>query len=187
MTRPGTKRRRGQRGMTLIELMIAITILAVGLSALIALIMAASATNNRNRVDTSGTFVAQIFMENIINQPGGGNITMTDCAGNTITIYTAGPATAGTSNGANLKSDGSGIDFTQAASGIATGYKATYVSCGSGGRTTSYDVRWNVRTISTYSKLVTVSARHTPTIGTGSSVAGMYFQTPVNLRTIMTN
>ncbi len=173
-----------QRGMTLIELMIAVTILTVGLTALLGLILTAAASNNRNRVDTTGTFVAQIFMENISNQPAGNNVTMTDCGGNSITIATAGPATAGSSLGANLTTTGSGIDFTQLASGVPANYRATYVSCGSGGRTTSYDVRWNIRTISQNSKLVTVSARAATVLGGGRS--GTLFQAPVNLRTILT-
>lgn len=186
MKRPKARRRNQQRGMTLIELMISLVILTVGLTSLVGLIMTAAASNNRNRLDTTGTFVAQTITESIVNQPGGGTVALTDCAGTAITVSTAGPATAGSSNGANLTSDGSGIDFTQAASGVAAGYKATYTSCGAGGRTATYDVRWNVRTISQYSRLVTVAARQTRVLGSGSRTQGIYFQAPVNLRTIVT-
>ncbi len=186
MKRLMSRRRNRQRGMTLIELMISLVILTVGLTSLLGLIMTAAASNNRNRLDTTGTFVAQIFIESIVNQPGGGNVSITDCAGNAITIATAGPATAGSSNGANLTGDNSGIDFTQSVGTVTANYKANYVSCGSGGRTATYDVRWNVRTISNYSRLVTVSARQTKVLGSGSKVSGVYFQPPVNLRTILT-
>src|SRR4029079_7067905 len=94
-----------KKGMTLIELMIALTILAIGFLGFMGLIMTATATNSRNRLDSSGTFVAQQFMEAIQNQTGSGNVTLKDCAGNTITVATAGPGTAGNSNGANLTSD----------------------------------------------------------------------------------
>ena len=180
------RRKNQQRGMTLIELMIAITILTVGLCALIGLIMTAAAGNNRNRVDTTGTFVTQIITESIVNQPGGGQVNVKDCAGNVIAIATIGPAAAGTSLGANLKADNTGIDFTQAVAGIPVGYKGTFVSCGTGGRTTTYDVRWNIRTISTNSRMVTVSARHTANAASGVQQSGVFYETPVNLRTILT-
>jgi hypothetical protein len=34
-----------------------------------------------------------------------------------------------------------------------------YTACGSGGRQSTYDVRWNIKTPSAYAELVTVSAR----------------------------
>jgi prepilin-type N-terminal cleavage/methylation domain-containing protein len=175
-----------KKGMTLIELMIALTILAIGLLGLMGLIMTATATNSRNRLDSSGTFVAQQFMEAFMNQTGSGNVTIRDCAGNTITVATAGPATAGSSTGANLTSDNSGIDFTQAVSGVTANYSATYVTCGTGGMSASYDVRWNVRKIDTYSRMVTIAARHNPVIGNGTKLAGVYYQAPVNLRSVVT-
>lgn len=176
-----------KKGMTMVELMIALTILAIGLLSLMGLIMTATATNSRNRLDSSGTFVAQQFMEAFMNQPTSGNVTIKDCAGNTITVATAGPGTAGNSNGANLTSDNSGIDFTQASSGITANYSATYVTCGNGGMSATYDVRWNVRTIDTYSRMVTVAARHNPVIGNGTKLAGLYYQAPVNLRSVISS
>jgi len=172
--------------MTLIELMIAITILTIGLCALIGLIMIAAAGNNRNRVDTTGTFVTQIVTESIVNQPGGGAVNVKDCAGNVIPVATVGPGAAGTSLGANLTADNTGIDFTQAIAGVPVGYKAFFVSCGAGGRATTYDVRWNIRTISTNSRMVTVSARHTPDATSAVQSSGVFFAPPVNLRTILT-
>ncbi len=173
--------------MSLLELMIALTVLVIGLLALMALILTAVATNSRNRMDTSGTFVSQTFLETILNQPGSTAVTLTDCAGNAITIQTAAPTTVGASLGANLMTDGSGrIDFSQAASGITTGYKASYVGCGSGGRTSTYDVRWNILKVNAYSKQVTVAARHNPVIGGTSRLAAIYYQMPANLRSIST-
>lgn len=173
-------------GMSLLELMIALTVLVVGLLALMALILTAVATNSRNRTDTSGTFVSQTFLEAILTQPGGGAVTLIDCAGNAVAIQTAAPAAVNTSNGATLMTDGSGrIDFSQAAAGIAAGYHANYVGCGSGGKNMTFDVRWNVYRINSYSRQVTVAARQTPIGGTGA-LAGVYFQMPANLRSILT-
>lgn len=175
------RRATAQRGMTLLELMISLTVLTVGLLGLMALLMNAVAGNGRNKNDTSGTLVSQMFMESIMNQPGSGTVTVTDCAGTSFTVATAAPATVGTSNGAALKGDGSGIDFTQAASGVATGYKASYRTCGNNGQYFTYDVRWNVRRVDAVSKMVTVAAQ------TGAGRGGMYFTPPVSLRTIVTN
>jgi len=175
-----------KKGMTLIELMIALTILAIGLLALMGLILTATATNSRNRLDSSGTFVAQQFMDAFLNQTNSGNLTITDCAGNTITVATAGPATVGNSLGANLTSDNTSIDFTQATSGVGANYYASYVTCGTGGRSATYDVRWRVQTIDANSRMVIVAARHNPVIGNGTKLAGLYFQAPVNLRSVVT-
>jgi hypothetical protein len=55
-----------------------------------------------------------------------------------------------------------------------------YAGCGAGGRQTIYDVRWNIVTLSTYSRMIFVSARPQ---GSGT-VGGLRFIVPVNLRTI---
>jgi Tfp pilus assembly protein PilV len=169
-----------QRGMTIVELMIAMVVLVVGLLALMSLVITAVGGNSRNKTDTGGTLVAQVFMEGILSQSGGAAVTVKDCANTTFTVSTAGPATAGTSNGANLDANGN-IDFTQAVSGVAAGYKATYVTCGTGGTTTAYDVRWNVRTIDAYSQLVTISAQSRKINST------QLFRPPVSLRSIKAN
>ncbi len=181
-------RRRKTRGMSLLELMIALTVLVVGLLALMGLVMTAVASNTRNRTDTSGTFVAQTFIESIINQPNAAAVTVTDCAGNSIAVQSAPPSTVGSSIGAALMTDGSGrIDFTQSAWLITPGYHSTYVSCGDGGKSTTYDVRWNIYKISSYSRQVTVSARISTQVGAGSaSLGGVYFAIPANLRSIVT-
>ena len=179
---------RKQRGMSLLELMIALTVLVIGLLSALLLIMTAVATNSRNRMDTSGTFVSQVILESILTQPGSGAITITDCGGNNITIQTAGPSTAGSSLGANLLTDGTGrIDFSQATSGITAGYSASYVGCGSGGRQLVYDVRWNVQKMSQYSRQVTVAARQSRVIGNGTKTAGLYLAIPANLRSVLTS
>jgi len=184
------KIRKVQRGMTLIELMIALTVLTVGLAALMALITTAIATNNRNKLDTGGTFAAQAILETIAAQPNGGSVALKDCAGNALGVGTpVAIVTAGTvaGAGANLKSDGT-IDFTQAASNVTSGYQSNYVGCGPAGKQVTYDVRWNVRTIATgtgYTEsLITVGAAQTALANNTSQSGGARFALPVTLRTI---
>ena len=65
-----TRGRKGREGgMGLIELMIALTVLVVGMLSLMTLITTAIRTNNRNRIDTGGTLIAQMVMERIAAQP----------------------------------------------------------------------------------------------------------------------
>ncbi len=187
--RTNITKRKKQRGMTLIELMIALTVLTVGLAALLGLLSVAIASNTRNKLDTGGTFAAQAVLETIAAQPAGTDVTMTDCAGNSITVKTASPAVGASPNytGANLMSDGTGrIDFQgQAASSVTTGYKASYVGCGPAGNRVTYDVRWRVQTVSAYSRLVTVGAAQTQAVAAlGTANQAKYFNPPVTLRTI---
>lgn len=177
-----SRRLAKDKGFSLLELLIAMSVLAVGLLALMSLIMTAVATNSRNRVDTGGTFVAQQFMEAIQNQPGGSEVVITDCTPTSITVATAG-GSPGNSVGANLTSDYTAIDFTQSATAITAKYHATYTTCGTGGKMTTYDVRWNVRTIDANSRLVTVAARHD--LSNNGKSGGVYYQPPVNLRSVV--
>jgi len=184
-----TKRRNKQRGMTLIELMIAMTVLTVGLLALMGLFSVAIASNNRNKLDTGGTFAAQAVLETIAAQPAGTDVSMTDCAGNPITVKTASPAVGSSPIyvGANILSDGTGrIDFQgQAASAVTTGYKTLYVGCGPAGKQVTYDVRWRIQTLSAYSKLITVGVAQTNAVAAlGTANQAKYFNPPVTLRTI---
>jgi prepilin-type N-terminal cleavage/methylation domain-containing protein len=183
------KNRIRQRGMTLIELMIAMTVLTVGLLSLVGLLSVAIASNNRNKLDTGGTFAAQAVLETIAAQPAGTDVTMKDCAGNSFTIKTASPAVGSSPNytGANIMTDGTGrIDFQgQTAANVTTGYKASYVGCGPAGKQVTYDVRWNVQTITAYSRLVTVGAAQTQAVrALGTANQLKYFNPPVTLRTI---
>jgi prepilin-type N-terminal cleavage/methylation domain-containing protein len=178
-----------QRGMTLIELMIALTVLTVGLLALMGLFSVAIASNNRNKLDTGGTFAAQAVLETIAAQPAGTDVAMTDCVGNAITIKTASPAVGSSPNyvGANIMTDGTGrIDFQgQTAASVTTGYKTSYVGCGPTGKQVTYDVRWNIQTVSAYSRLVTVGAAQTQAVqALGTANQLKYFNPPVTLRTI---
>lgn len=182
--------RKTQAGMTLIELMIALLILAVGLGALTNVLMISMATDNRNSKDTSATLLAQMVIEQISAQHPNSNasISVTDCTGNTWTIATTGGASP-SGAGANLVTSSSsvgygGIDQTQAVSAITAGYAMQYVDCGGAGNTgvpTTYDVRWNVMTVNTnYTRLVTASARPL----NSTHLGGTSFALPINLRLV---
>jgi prepilin-type N-terminal cleavage/methylation domain-containing protein len=181
-------RRNSQAGMTLVELMIALSILAVGMGALTNLLVLAMETDNRNSKDTSATLLAQMVIEQISAQHPNSNatISVTDCAGNVWTVATAGGASpngAGATLVTNSTAIGyGGIDQTQAYSNITTNYAMQYVDCGGVGNTgnpTTYDVSWNVMTIDTnYTRLVTASARPL----NANALGGVQFAYPVNLR-----
>jgi prepilin-type N-terminal cleavage/methylation domain-containing protein len=181
-------RRKSQAGMSLIELMVAISILAVGVGGLTNLLALAIVTDNRNSKDTSATLLAQMVVEQISAQHPNSNatISVTDCAGNTWSVATAGGASP---NGAgatlvtsSTASGYGGIDQTQAYSSITSNYAMKYVDCGGVGNTgvpTTYDVRWNVMTIdANYTRLVTASARPV----NANALGGIQYALPVNLR-----
>src|SRR3984885_8415001 len=182
--------RRSQAGMTLIELMVAISILAVGMGALTNLLVLAIATDNRNSKDTSATLLAQMVVEQISAQHPNSNaaISVTDCAGNVWTVATTGGASP-SGPGAHLVTSSTsagygGIDQTQAYSSITATYSMKYVDCGGAGNTgvpTTYDVRWNVMTIdANYTRLVTASARPL----NANALGGIQYALPVNLRAV---
>ena len=179
-------KRKTDRGTTLIELMIAMLVLAIGLGAVTILLTTSMASNNRSSKDMTGTLLAQMVMEQISAQHvySDATINVTDCAGNSWTIATT-PGTVGTGNGANLNSNGS-IDFTQSYSTLlSSNYAMQYVDCSTaGGTQTTYEVRWNVMNVSTNtsSRLITAGARVVPS--TTSLLGGAVFAFPVTLRGI---
>lgn len=167
-------------GFSLVELMVAMLVLAFGLVAGAAVISTAIATNGRARFDTTATALAESVMEHIVAIPsraqGAAALTsMTDCAGTTFTMNTV-------QGGANLISTGvfaGNIDFTQPA---VQQYSMLYTIC-SAGKNMSYDVRWRIDPGPTpFTQLVTVSAKN---VGqAGNSAGGNRFALPVRLRTI---
>lgn len=184
-------RRSPQRGMSLIELMIAMVVLAIGLGGITTLLVISIGTNNRNSKDTTATMLAQLVIEEIGAQDPNSSqptIPITDCAGNAFNIaVTDGPAPGGTGAGlvTNPASPNYGsIDQSQAVAAIPVGYQMNYVACSNaGGSRTTYDVRWNVMTISaTNSRLITASARQRNSAST--LLGGPIFALPVNLRGI---
>jgi type II secretory pathway pseudopilin PulG len=182
-----TRLRRGERGSLLVELLISITILAVGIGGVMVLIVSAVKTDGKASNDTTSTMVAEHVLEQISAQPANAVtlLQLTDCAGTAWNIDTAGSlqgaGSAGGSggNGASLTANGI-VDWTQAYGAIPANYAMKYVACGAGAKQTTYDVRWDVITMSAYSRMVVVSARP----ASSTSVGGLQFIIPANLRTV---
>jgi prepilin-type N-terminal cleavage/methylation domain-containing protein len=169
-----------QSGMSLIELMIATLVLTVGVLGCAVLIPIAIGTNGKNRQQSNSTVIAQMMLEKITSSAAAGSLTLTltDCAGTSNTINVSG-TTSG--SGATVLSSGA-IDFSQAqgSTGAPAGYYMSYVACGTNGRNSTYDVRWNIQTPSNYVKLVTVSAQMK---GSGSNQ--ILFSLPVTIRSMV--
>ena len=171
----------------LLELLISMVVLLVGLGGVLVLLISSMYTNNKAGKDTSATMLAEHVLEQISAQQANSvaPLSVTDCAGSVWSISTAGSVLgagnggANGGNGASLSAAGT-VDWSQQYAAVPAGYAMKYVSCGAGGRQTIYDVRWNVITMSTFSRMVFVSARPSgsPTVG------GLRYVVPVNLRTI---
>jgi prepilin-type N-terminal cleavage/methylation domain-containing protein len=167
-------KRRGnskERGMTLIELMIAMVVLLVGVVGSMALIAYAMGGNGRSKQQSNAVVVAQMLTEKISSQKASlnNNLTVTDCVGTSNTVYTTAGGPALTSSGEE--------DFTQAA---VTGYQMYFTDCGTSGRQMTYDVRWTITQPTGYTKLLVVSAKM-KNAGTDSKV----FSLPVTIRTLI--
>jgi Tfp pilus assembly protein PilV len=174
----------------LLELLIAIVVLAIGMGGLLVLLVSAMSTNNRSGNDTSSTMLAEHILEQISAQPAdmGTALSINDCAGTAWSVSTAGAANgAGNSgshggNGAQLTSTGV-VDWTQAYASVPDGYKLKYVACGPAGRQITYDTRWNVVSLNPSnhsSRMIIVSARPL----SDQAVGGLRYVVPANLRTI---
>jgi len=183
----------------MIELMISMVVLTVGLGGLLVLLVCCLFNDRGSASDTAATMIAEHVLEQISAEPADSVLgaTITDCSGVVWNISTA-PATVGAGtganggNGANLTANlgfGEVIDWTQAYAALPAGYAMQYMACGANGRQETYDVRWNMITMSPYSRMVLISARRvaTPVAGTAGAAqgnVGMRFVLPVTLRTI---
>jgi prepilin-type N-terminal cleavage/methylation domain-containing protein len=141
-----------QRGMSLMELMVAMVVLMVGVTGCVAAIPFAIRTNFSNRQQSNSTVLAQMVVEKIMSVPTSTtSTTIQDCAGTANTINTTGSVGG---NGSSLVAGA--VDYSQAA---VAGYSMNYTTCGSNGQQMVYDVRWNIQTPSSNVKLLTVSAK----------------------------
>lgn len=187
--RKAVLKKKSQVGATLIELMVAMLILATGLGALTTVFVGSMMTNTRNSKDTTATLLAQKVIEELTAQNLNATVavTLTDCAGNNWTIPSTQGAPGPAGQGATLVTNAAspyygGIDFTQAVGAVPVGFAMQYVDCDPAGQQTSYDVRWNVMTMTaSNSRLITASARR---IGTTTQGGGLIFAVPVTLRAI---
>jgi hypothetical protein len=165
--------------MSMVELMIAMLVLVVGMMGSMILVRTAIVNNNRNKLDTAATALAQMVLERITSRPASvtTNITITDCAG---VVRTINPNVGGAALIASGFNQGN-IDFSVAA---PAGYSTQYISCGPAGSQITYEIRWNIQPangLNNFTKLVTVSARKQITNPAGSLP---FFAVPVTLRGI---
>src|SRR5216683_1215534 len=183
-------------GMTLIELMIAMTVLAIGLPACMMMILVGMQTNSRNKTDTTATILDQEIVEKFATlkqYPKPTFVAIYDCAlsGGSANVHNAslGAGVAPAGSGAALYTGASAsevgnIDWTQAVPALATsaaqGYAMESQTCSGD----IYEVRWNVMEISpnpnSRISQLTVSARETAAAG---SKLGMLFAPPTTLST----
>ena len=193
-------RTRQQSGFSLIELLVALTVMTIAMLGLAILFATAAATNQKTKIDTTSTMLSQTIIDSIGAQPPNATakFNILDCAGNNVTINPAAPAAVNTSVGAATYVDGAGktqIDWTQAystATGGTGNYMATYVSCNAITTNTfesaiTYEVRWNITNTSAVTKLVVASSRMK---GTGTATQSgssniRLFAPPATLRAIL--
>lgn len=166
--------RSREQGFSLIELMIAMLVLAIGMLGGIAVICAATASNGRSKLNTTAATIAESTMEKILAIPAGttgaaAQTSITDCAGNTFPVSTdSNPNPPLIDAGAF---GGLQVDFSQAA---VPGYSMNYVVCSTGARI-PFDVRWQIVAGPTPTiQLVTVSVR----------TQAAQFTRPVTLRSL---
>jgi type II secretory pathway pseudopilin PulG len=182
-------KKKPEIGSTLIELMIAMLVLSVGLGGLTVLFVDSVATDNRNSKDTTATLLAQKVIEELTAQNTNSTVavTLTDCVGNNWLIPATQGGAAPAGQGAALVGNAAspfygGVDFTQALGAVPAGFSMQYVDCGPNGTQTTYDVRWNVMTITANStRLITASAKRVGTTGQGGGLVSAF---PVTLRSI---
>ena len=185
MTQSQARNGKRQRGFSLIEMMIAMVVLAVGLGALTILFTTAMYTNTKSNKDTTATMLAQTVMEQIDAQStnGAANFNITDCQG-TAWLVNMTPGAAPNGAGATLLPVGSNtlygsIDPNQAYAAVPAGYAMQYVHCGANSQQTIFDVRWNIMSANSNARLVTVQARQD---SRANSLGGQVFAYPVTLR-----
>lgn len=178
-------RHKAEQGTTLIELMIAMLVLAIGLGGITTLLTGTIASNNKNNKDTTATLLAQMVIAQIsaVHVYSTQLVNITDCA-NKPHSFDSTPGAVGTGTGATLKADGT-IDFTQAYTAVPVNYRMRYVDCSTaGGVPITYDVRWNVMSVSTNTSTRMITAAARPLASDVTKFGGLYFAIPVNLRGI---
>jgi Tfp pilus assembly protein PilV len=165
---PANRRRSGQSGMGLIELMIAMVVLMVGMLGSMIMVIAGMQSNTRNRNDTSAVVLDQEILEKFAtlkNYPKTGTASIYDCALTGTNQHLAALAQA--------PAPGAGAVLYTA------GTAPTPVQVG--------EVRWNVTEVSpnpsSRISLLTVSSRQV----SAANGRATLFAPPTTLRTLIEN
>ena len=108
-----TSLQSSQKGVTMIETLIAGGILAIISLGMAGLILVSIAANNRNKIDSTQTMLAEAIVEHVNSTLiGTQQSVLTDCAGNSHTIDTL-------PGGASLNAAGNAINFSEETQGEA--------------------------------------------------------------------
>lgn len=136
--------RKGQRGFSILEMMLATIILLVGLVAIAQLVPASILLNYRNRTDSSALVFAQRQLDQMLDQPMTVNF-FTDALGNTCQL--GDPTVTNSVQGSPVVpfNNQTLIDFSTPTPSPAptNGYGFTYQDPTDPSGTT-YDIRWAV-------------------------------------------
>ncbi len=185
--------------MTLIELMIAMAVLAVGLPATMLMVVAGIQADSASKTDTTATVLDQEIIEKFTtlkNYPKNNTVNIYDCStasgatGNYVLGNLYQGASAGAPGAGATLTATSDIDWTVAAPALATsaaaGYAMDYQTCSGD----IYEVRWNITQMNVNSKLsiLTVSARPLSAVkaaSVGAKNQAVLYARPVTLRTMI--
>ncbi len=187
----------------MIELLIAMTVLAIGLLGCVVMILAGVQSNTRNKNDSAAVVLDQEILEMFATYqfyPTSGHVVITDCGTTAASVHWAnvvqgvGPLGAGatlyTAASAPLPSMVGDIDWTQPTPALAgngvTGYAMNYQTCNGD----TYEVRWNVMQVNPNASgiaalsLLTVSSRQTSAANAHNATL---FAVPTSLHTLIEN
>jgi prepilin-type N-terminal cleavage/methylation domain-containing protein len=179
------KVRQREGGMSMIELIMAMTLLAVGMAGVMILISSAISSNNRNKLDTTATVLSQMMTERLVaaGAKASASFTITDCQSNSLTVDPSG-----TTSGSGAALSGTAIDFSTAPT-PTSGYSVNYQTCGTGANAATYNIRWHVKILQgtntdPFTKEIIVATRQVGAGGTGPNQL-KFFAPPVTLRTVI--
>lgn len=134
-----TTRPEGQRGFSILEMMLATIVLLVGLVAIAQLVPASILLNYRNRTDSSALVFAQRELDQFLDQPLI-STSFTDALGNTCNLGIPGSPNTVQGSPVVVINNLALIDFT---AGTVSNYSLTYQDS-TDPTDTTYDVRWAV-------------------------------------------
>jgi type IV pilus assembly protein PilV len=195
-------------GFTLIEMMIAISVLAIGMLGAMSLMLMGMQSNTASKTDTTATVLDQEVIELYSSlktyPPPAGYINIYDCALTGSDIHEGDFTQPGvnsslgaavyTSSTAPTTSQIGDINWTSAVPTLATsttpGYAMEYTTCSGD----TYEVRWNMRdfspagTVDSQLVLLTVSARQKAAVvatSAGAKNTAILYAQPVTLRSLI--